>query len=82
MLIGVLLLWFSGARAWDFLPSVNVHYATSLSPVLRPTGNGNNFNGDRDKAVLDSPPTAAAAAAVADHADGGDIMDVVNGIVA
>ncbi|EFW98486.1 membrane-tethered transcription factor [Grosmannia clavigera kw1407] len=85
MLIGVLLLWFSGARAWDFFPSVtfNVPYATSLGPVLQPTGGNaaraNTFNGGRqDKAVLDSPPTAQ----VADQVGGENVLEAVRAIVA
>ncbi len=70
ILLGVLLLWLSGARAWDFFPSVtfNVPYATSLgNSMARPTGadaSRNNVNNGnvRNKQALPPAPAAAAVA--------------------
>ncbi|CAK7217017.1 SPT3 Dosage dependent suppressor of Ty-induced promoter mutations-like protein [Sporothrix bragantina] len=87
ILLGVLLLWLSGARAWDFFPSVtfNVPYATSLSNPIRPTGTGSNNNGKTsnangasDKQIL--PP--APAEAVVHNNDGQDVLGAIAGIVA
>ena len=81
----MLLLWLSGARAWDFFPSVtfNVPYATSLSNPIRPTstgannGNGNNKdNSARDKQILPAPPAVAAIP----NNNGQDILGGMAGI--
>ncbi|CAK7232412.1 SPT3 Dosage dependent suppressor of Ty-induced promoter mutations-like protein [Sporothrix eucalyptigena] len=89
ILLGVLLLWLSGARAWDFFPSVtfNVPYATSLSNPIRPTGFGggsnsgksNNDNNARDKQQVLQPPPAEA---VVPNNEGNDILGAIAGIVA
>ncbi|OAA67841.1 membrane-tethered transcription factor [Niveomyces insectorum RCEF 264] len=94
ILLGVLLLWLSGARAWDFFPSVtfNVPYATSLGNPMRPavTGNNggnadNNNNHLRDKQVI-APPPAEAAIPPNDGGRGGnrlhDIVGTLDGLVA
>lgn len=81
----MLLLWLSGARAWDFFPSVtfNVPYATSLGNPIRPTGtgsnsgNGNKDNSARDKQILPAPPAVAEI----HNNDGQDILGRVEGIV-
>ncbi|KAL1894567.1 SPT3 Dosage dependent suppressor of Ty-induced promoter mutations-like protein [Sporothrix stenoceras] len=85
ILLGVLLLWLSGARAWDFFPSVtfNVPYATSLGNPIRPTGagsnngNGNKDNAARDKQVLPPPP----AVATIPNNNEQEILGTVEGIV-
>lgn len=85
ILLSVLLLWLSGARAWDFFPSVtfNVPYATSLGVPIRPTSTGSNapkgVSGSEAKQVL---PPAPAVAAIPNAAGPEDIVAVVEGIVA
>ncbi|CAK7266838.1 SPT3 Dosage dependent suppressor of Ty-induced promoter mutations-like protein [Sporothrix epigloea] len=88
LLLGVLVLWLSGARAWDSLPSVkfNMPYATSLNNPARQTstdGNNDNSKGTignsaGDKPIL--PPNPAEA--VVRHNDGHDIVGAIAGIVA
>ncbi|ERT00043.1 hypothetical protein HMPREF1624_03412 [Sporothrix schenckii ATCC 58251] len=85
ILLGVLLLWLSGARAWDFFPSVtfNVPYATSLSNPIRPTStNADNGNKDKDnvageKQILPDPPAVAAIP----NNDAQDVLGGIHGIV-
>ncbi|EPE08798.1 ankyrin repeat protein [Ophiostoma piceae UAMH 11346] len=86
ILLSVLLLWLSGARAWDFFPSVtfNVPYATSLGNPIRPTSTGSTANkgsmpGSEAKQVL---PPAPAVAAIPNAAGPDDIIAAVEGIVA
>ncbi|CAK7271472.1 SPT3 Dosage dependent suppressor of Ty-induced promoter mutations-like protein [Sporothrix epigloea] len=86
ILLGVLLLWLSGARAWDFLPLVkfNVPYATSLNSPARQTGtNGNNEKGTGGTGAGNKPilPPAPAEAVVR-HNDGQDIAGAIAAIVA
>lgn len=88
LLLGVLVLWLSGARAWDSLPSVkfNVPYATGLNNPVRWTstdGNNDNSKGVSSNSADEKPilPPNPAEAAVR-HNDGHDVVGVIAGIVA